>query len=112
MSGYTIPKRAYVMVCQWITHRHPEFWPDPNQFNPRRFLPGAGEGRPKFAYFPFGGGPRSCIGQHFAMMEGVLVLATILRRFRVELVPGQSIEPDTTFTLKPKPGVNVRLWPR
>jgi cytochrome P450 len=100
------------MVCQWVIHRHPEFWTDPDVFNPRRFLGEADEGRQKFAYFPFGGGPRSCIGQHFAMMEGILILAAILRRFRVELIPGQTIEPDTTFTLKPKPGVNVRLWPR
>jgi cytochrome P450 len=112
LSGYAIPKNAYVMVCQWVIHRHPKFWTDPDVFNPRRFLPGADEGRPKFAYFPFGGGPRSCIGQHFAMMEGILILAAVLRRFRVELIPGQAIEPDTTFTLKPKPGVNVRLWPR
>lgn len=112
MSGYSIPKNSYVMVCQWVTHRDPKFWTDPNAFNPRRFLPGADEGRPKFSYFPFGGGPRSCIGQQFAMMEGILILAAILRRFRVEVVPGQTIEPDTTFTVKPKPGVNVRLWPR
>lgn len=112
ISGYVIPKNSFVMVCQWVTHRHPDFWTIPDTFDPRRFLPGADEGRPKFAYFPFGGGPRSCIGQHFAMMEAILILATVLRRFRVELMPDQKIEPDTTFTLKPKPGVNVRLWPR
>ncbi|MDB5345615.1 MAG: cytochrome [Schlesneria sp.] len=111
MNGYVIPKNSFVMVCQWVTHRDPQFWTDPNTFNPRRFLADDDQ-RPKFSYFPFGGGPRSCIGQHFAMMEGILILATILRQFRVELVPGQTIEPDTTFTLKPKPGVNVRLWPR
>jgi len=112
VSGYVIPKNSFVMVCQWVAHRDPKYWTDPTTFNPRRFLPGAAEERTKFSYFPFGGGPRSCIGQHFAMMEGILILATILRRFRVELIPGQTIEPDTTFTIKPKPGVNVRLWPR
>lgn len=112
ISRYVVPKNSFVMVCQWVTHRHPGFWTNPDTFDPRRFLPGTDEGRPKFSYFPFGGGPRSCIGQHFAMMEGILILATILRRFRVELIPGQKIEPDTTFTLKPKPAVNVRLWPR
>lgn len=112
IGGHPIPKNALVMVCQWVTHRHPEFWPAPDRFDPERFLPGHTEGRPKFAYFPFGGGARSCIGNHFALMEATLILASILRRFRVELVPGQSIAPDTTFTLKPKPGVDVRLWPR
>jgi cytochrome P450 len=112
IGGCVIPRKSHVMVCQWITHRHPEFWPDPERFDPERFLPGHSEGRPKFAYFPFGGGPRSCIGNHFAMMEAVLILAAIVRRFRVELMPGQEIVPNTTFVLKPQPGVKVSLWPR
>ena len=100
------------MVSQYVTHRHPEFWEEPERFDPERFLPGRAAGRPKFAYFPFGGGPAICIGNHFALMEATLILATIAQRFRVELVPGQSIVPDTTFTLRPKPGVRVALWPR
>jgi cytochrome P450 len=112
IGGFGIPKKAIVVLSQYVTHRHPEFWDDPERFDPERFLPGRGAGRPKFAYYPFGGGPRSCVGNHFALMEGALVLATIAQRFRVELVPGQAIEPDTTFTLKPKPGVRVALWPR
>ena len=100
------------MVSQYVTHRHPEFWPEPDRFHPGRFLPGNAGARPKFAYFPFGGGPRSCIGNHFALMEGTLLLAAIAQRYRVTLVPGQSIVPDTTFTLRPKPGVEVALWPR
>jgi cytochrome P450 len=63
-----------------------------------------------FAYFPFGGGPRVCIGNAFALAEGPLVLATVIRRFRVELVPGQNVVPDPTFTLRPKDGVKVWLW--
>ena len=112
IGGHRIPKKSIVMVCQYITHRHPEFWDDPERFDPKRFLPGQGGGRPKFAYFPFGGGPRSCIGNHFALMEATLVLATIVQRYRIELVPDQRVTPDATFTLRPKPGVQVTLWPR
>ncbi len=112
INGYPIPAKTIVTVNQWLTHRHPDFWEEPLTFRPERFLPGRAEGRHRFAYFPFGGGPRVCIGNTFAMMEGPLVLATILQRFRVELVPGQTIVPDPTFTLRPKPGVKVLLWPR
>jgi cytochrome P450 len=112
INGFTIPARTTVVLSQWVTHRHPDFWEDPEKFRPERFLPGQAANRPKFAYFPFGGGPRVCIGNTFAMLEGPLVLATIIQRFRVELVPGQTITPDPTFTLRPKPGVKVALGPR
>ena len=112
IGGHRIPAKSTVMVCQYMTHRHPAFWDDPERFDPTRFLPGRAAGRPKFAYYPFGGGPRTCVGNHFALMEATLILATIAQRFRVELVPGQSIVPDTTFTLRPRPGVEVTLWPR
>jgi cytochrome P450 len=112
IGGHRIPAKSMVMVCQYVTHRHPAFWDDPERFDPTRFLPGRAAGRPKFAYYPFGGGPRTCVGNHFALMEATLILATIAQRFRVELVPGQAIVPDTTFTLRPKPGVEVTLWPR
>jgi cytochrome P450 len=79
-------------------------------------LPPAGPpgsaGRHRFAYFPFGGGPRVCIGNPFALLEGPLVLATILQHFQVEVLPGQAVVPDPTFTLRPKYGIKVRLWPR
>jgi cytochrome P450 len=111
INGFSIPAKGTVTVNQWVTHRHPDFWDDPETFQPERFLPGHAE-RPKFAYFPFGGGPRGCIGNTFAMLEGPLVLATIIRKFRVELVPGQLIVPDPTFTLRPRHGVQVRLSTR
>jgi cytochrome P450 len=112
VNGFPIPARGVVNVCQFITHRHPDFWDEPERFKPERFLPGQAETRHKFAYFPFGSGPRVCIGSTFALLEGPLVLATILQRFRVELVPGQAVVPDATFTLRPRHGVKVRLWPR
>jgi cytochrome P450 len=112
INGFPIPARGIVALSQYVTHRHPDFWEAPEEFRPERFLPGRAAGRPKFAYFPFGGGPRVCVGNHFALMEGPLVLATVAQRFRVELVPGQHVVPDATFTLRPKYGVKVRLWPR
>jgi cytochrome P450 len=112
INGYPVPARALITVNQWVTHRHPDFWEEPEAFRPERFLAGRAEGRHRFAYFPFGGGPRVCIGNTFALMEGPLVLATILQQFRVELVPGQAVVPDPTFTLRPKHGVKVLLWPR
>ncbi len=112
VNGFPIPARGIVTVCQYVTHRHPDFWDEPERFNPGRFLPGRGGARHKFAYFPFGGGPRVCIGNAFALLEGPLVLATVAQRFRVELVPGQAVVPDPTFTLRPRDGVKVLLRPR
>jgi cytochrome P450 len=111
INGFPITAGSIVILSLWVAHRNPEFWTNPERFDPGRFLPGQGQGRPKFAYFPFGGGPRVCIGNTFALMEGPLVLATVLQRFRVELVPGQKVVPDTTFTLRPREGVIVTLVP-
>jgi cytochrome P450 len=81
LGGYALPKDQIVLVSPWTTHRHPEFWPYAEQFDPTRFL---GEhDRPRYAYFPFGGGPRSCVGEHFAMLEAVTLLAALLRQRRV-----------------------------
>jgi cytochrome P450 len=111
INGFTIPAKHLVNVCQLVTHRHPDFWDEPEKFKPERFLPGQATNRHKFAYFPFGGGPRVCIGNTFALLEGPLVLATIIQKFRVELVPDHPVVPDPTFTLRPKYGVKVRLSP-
>jgi cytochrome P450 len=112
IGGNAIPARSVVIVSQWVTHRHPDFWPEPEQFRPERFLPAQGTKRHPYAYFPFGGGPRACIGGAFAMMKGPLVLAAIARRFRVELLSGQAAVPEPTFTLRPRDGVKALLWPR
>lgn len=112
VDGFPISAKSIVTLNQLITHRHPDFWDEPDAFRPQRFLPDQAPSQHRFAYFPFGGGPRVCIGNTFALLEGPLVLATILQRFRVELVPGQVVEPDPTFTLRPKNGVKVLLWPR
>lgn len=111
IGGYTIPKGAFIIISQWITHRHEDYWSNPHAFQPERFL-NPDPNRPKFAYFPFGGGPRICIGNTFALMEAPLVMATILQRFRVHRTTIGEIVPDPTFTLRPKFGVPVRLEAR
>jgi cytochrome P450 len=105
IGGYHIPARSLIFASPWATHRHPEIWEDPEGFDPDRFLPERAAKLPRFAYFPFGGGPRQCIGNGFAMMEAALVLATILRRVRLELVPGQRVRPEPMITLRPKDGL-------
>jgi cytochrome P450 len=112
IHGFPIPAKALITLNQYVTHRHPDFWDQPEKFMPERFLPSRSEGRHKFAYFPFGGGLRVCIGNTFALLEGPLVLATVVQRLRVELVPGQTVVPDPTFTLRPRHGVKVWLRPR
>ena len=112
INGYPIPRKATLILSQWIIHRHPDYWNEPDDFRPERFMWTQPHSRPKFAYFPFGGGPRICIGNHFAMAEGPLVLAALAQRFELRLVEGQRIEPDPTFTLRPKPGVNMVIRQR
>jgi cytochrome P450 len=112
INGFLIPSRSMVALSQYVTHRHPDFWEQPEAFKPERFLPAQAATRAKFAYFPFGGGPRICIGNTFALTEGSLVLASVLQKLRVELVQAHPVVPDTTFTLRPKYGVKATLWPR
>jgi cytochrome P450 len=107
IEGYPLPAKATVVLSQLLAHRHPDFWHEPDRFDPARFLPGAAADRPKFAFFPFGGGPRICIGNNMAMVEGPLALAALAQRFQFTLVPDQRIEPDPTFTLRPKYGVRL-----
>jgi len=111
IAGYPIPAKAMIILCQWVTHRHPDFWVNPDRFDPTRFLHDD-PARHRFAYFPFGGGPRICIGLQFAMIEGPLVLATILQKFRIELAADQEVVPDATFTLLPKNGLKMILHQR
>ncbi|WP_084657786.1 cytochrome P450 [Thermogemmatispora onikobensis] len=109
IRGVTIPTGARVIMSQYVVHRDPRFYPEPERFFPERWTPEARAARPKFAYFPFGGGPRLCVGEPFAWMEGVLVLATLIRSWEAELVPGQRIEPEAAVTLRPRYGIRMRL---
>lgn len=108
MGDYTIPAGAMVMLSQYITHRHPEFWENPEVFDPSRFSPERSEGRPRYAFFPFGGGPRVCLGSHFAVLEATLVIAMVAQRYRLRLLPGQRIEPRMVGTLRPSAPVLMR----
>ncbi|MEC7525678.1 MAG: cytochrome P450 [Myxococcota bacterium] len=105
LDGYLLPAGSRVFLSPWVTHRHPEIWSDPEGFDPDRFADPKAIDR--FAFFPFGGGPRLCIGHGFAMMEGVLILATLARRFHLELVPGHAVTPQPLVTLRPRDGVRV-----
>ena len=93
-------------------HRSPDFYPDPTRFDPQRFTPEAKRTRPKFAYFPFGGGPRQCIGEAFAWMEATLILATLAQRWKPRLAPGQKVIPEQVITLRPKNGIRMEMLPR
>lgn len=112
INGYRIPARSILLLSQFVTHHDARFFPDPFRFDPERWTPEARESRPKFSYFPFGGGPRLCIGEHFAWMEGVLVLATIAQRFRMRLAPGHPVEMQPLVTLRPEHGMKMILEAR
>lgn len=112
LGNHLLPPGALVLASPWLIHRSARFYPDPTRFDPERFTPEAKAARPKFAYFPFGAGPRNCIGESFAWMEGVLVLVTLLQRFRFRLTPGQRVEPDPSITLRPKHGLRMQVQAR
>jgi cytochrome P450 len=112
VGGYTIPAGATVLVSPYITHRNPVYWDQPEVFSPQRFAPGNEAERHRYAYFPFGGGPRVCIGEPFAWMEGVLLTAAIAQQFRFKLAPGAVIEPEPSITLRLKYGLPVIVQKR
>lgn len=112
IHGYRIPKRVPLIISSYVTHRRPDIWEEPERFNPARFLPAQAAQRPKFAYYPFGGGPRMCIGNMFALTEGPLVLATLMQKYQIKLVADHPVVIDQTFTLRPKHGVMVKLHER
>lgn len=109
LRGYRIPAGANVVMSQWIMHRHPVYFPEPEKFDPDRWLTDRAQKLPRFAYFPFGGGPRQCIGASFATMEATLLLATIAQQYRFNMVPGHPVMPVPSFTLRPKYGMNMYL---
>ncbi len=108
IGGYRVPAGALVVLSPYITQRLPAFWTEPERFRPERFSGQEAAGRTRFAYFPFGAGPRLCIGNTFALVEAQLVLVTAARRYRLELAPGRPVEVEPGVTLRPKHG----LWMR
>ena len=112
IGGAAVPAGALVMTSQWAMHRHPRYFADPDAFRPERWESAETANLPRFAYFPFGGGPRICIAQKFAMMESILVLVTVAQRFRLRLDPAQNLKPLVSMTLRPPKGVRVALEAR
>lgn len=111
-SGAMIPAGSKLYLCPYVMQRNPRYFPVPERFDPERFSESAKKTRPQFSYFPFGGGARVCIGEHFAKMEGILVLASIAQKFRLSLVPDQTIVPEPKMTLRPRGGIRMRVFRR
>ncbi len=105
VGGFRVPRNAVAVTSQWVLHRDARFYPDPEAFQPARWTPEARAARPRFAYFPFGGGSRLCIGEPFAWLEGVLVLATLAQQWSLRLVPGHAVIPQPKITLRPQGGM-------
>jgi cytochrome P450 len=112
LGEYRLPPGTHIFFSQYVIHRSPEYWAEPLEFRPERHTPEAKAARPRFVYFPFGGGRRQCIGESFAWMEGVLALATIAQRWRMEFVPRFPVVPQAKITLRPKFPLMVKLHAR
>jgi cytochrome P450 len=108
---YDVTPGALIAISPYLLHRHPGYWDEPDAFRPERFAAGSAN-RPSHLYLPFGGGPRVCIGQHFALVEATLVLATLIREVRLEVVPGFTVEPEALVTLRPRHGLLAIPRPR
>jgi len=112
LGGYPVERGDTVIYLSYFTHRHPDFWDEPAKVKPERFTPEAMQGRHKCAYVPFSAGPRMCIGNHFSLMEGALILAMIAQRYRFTLSPRARIEPQFQITMRPKYGVLLTVAER
>lgn len=110
IGGYRIPAGSEILIFPYITQRHPKWWLEPEVFRPERFAPENSAARPRYAYLPFGAGPRTCVGLNFAMTEILVVVTMVLQRFRLKLaIDPEKVRPDPSVTLQPRPGVMVKL---
>lgn len=112
IDGYFIPKGSILNIAFYFTLRHPDFWKNPERFDPDRFLPERVSARPRYAYMPWGAGGHACIGKRLAVMEAVMILSAISRRFQINLVSHHPVEIDPRFTLRPKGGIKVTIKAR
>ncbi len=108
-TDYIAPKGSTLFASQYVMHRDPRYYADPEQFRPERWTPEFKASLPKFAYFPFGGGPRVCIGEPFAWMEAKLLVATLAQKWQMRLDPAQKVELQPVITLRPKYGMRMRM---
>ncbi len=111
VGGYHIPAGSALELSPYVTHRHPAFWENPEGFDPDRFTPQRAAARPQYAYLPFGGGQRLCIGNHLAMLEARVIVSRVLQRFKLDLVPGFPVEPKPGITLRPRHGLLMSVHP-
>ncbi|MRR29883.1 cytochrome P450, partial [bacterium] len=109
ICGFDIPAGSLIILSPYVIHRQEAYWPDPEMFRPERFLADAGKDRPRYAYIPFGGGPRLCIGSGFAAVEAQLMIAMTAQRFQLELLPNHPVQVDALVTLRPHGGLPMRL---
>lgn len=109
IGGYRVPAGADILICPYTLHRHPQFWADPERFDPERFDPDRTTDRPRYAYIPFGAGPRFCVGSNLGMMEAVMVLAVLLRDLRLEGVPGRPVVPEPMLSLRVRGGLPMTV---
>lgn len=109
VGGYSLKAGRNIIMCQWAVHRSSRYYDSPEEFCPERWEPARASQIPKFAYFPFGAGPRTCIGAQFAMMEAKMILATVAQRYELDLEPGQEVRVDAALTLRPANGLPMRL---
>jgi cytochrome P450 len=112
LRGFRFPKRAQIFFSQWVIHRDPHYFEEPRRFRPERWADGLARRLPRFAYFPFGGGPRVCIGNTFAMTEATLVLARLMQRFCFRTVPERTPVPMASLTLRPRGGLFMQVTAR
>ncbi|MFI2652155.1 cytochrome P450 [Micromonospora fulviviridis] len=110
VGGYSVPAGADVVILPYTLHRHPEFWSRPDRFDPDRFDPARSRGRPRYAYIPFGAGPRVCVGSNLGLLEAVFVLAMMAREFRLATVPGHQVVPEPMLSLRIRGGLPMRVY--
>jgi cytochrome P450 len=112
VGKYYVPAKSIILLSQYVMHHDERYYPEPEKFDPERWTPEARAARPKYAYFPFGGGPRMCIGEQFAWMESILIIATLAQRWKLRLVPGHPVKLQPLITLRPKHGMKMTIEKR